>query len=47
MVINQGDVYWIDLDDPFSSEPGFRHPHVVVQSNLFNHSRFAAVVVCL
>lgn len=47
MVINQGDVYWIDLDEPLGSGPGFRHPHVVVQSDLFNHSRLATVVVCL
>ena len=47
MVINQGDVYWIDLDEPSGSGPGFRHPHVVVQNDLFNHSRLATVVVCL
>lgn len=47
MVINQGDVYWIDLDEPSDSGPGFRHPHVVVQNDLFNHSRLATVVVCL
>lgn len=47
MVINQGDVYWIDLDEPSGSGPGFRHPHVVIQNNLFNHSRIDTVVVCL
>lgn len=47
MVINQGDVYWIDLDEPSGSGPGLRHPHVVVQNDLFNHSRLATVVVCL
>lgn len=47
MVINQGDVYWIDLDEPSGSGPGFRHPHVVVQNDLFNHSCLATVVVCL
>ena len=46
MVVNQGDVYWIDLDDPSGSGPGFRHPHVVIQNDLFNHSRIATVVVC-
>ena len=46
MVIKQGDVFWIDLDDPSGSEPGYRHPHVVVQNNLFNHSRINTVVVC-
>jgi len=46
MVINQGEVYWIDLDAPRGSEPGYRHPHVVVQNNLFNHSQVRTVVVC-
>ncbi len=46
MVILQGDVYWIDLGDPYGSEPGYRHPHVVVQNNVFNRSRIHTVVVC-
>ena len=46
MVIRQGDVYWVDLDDPLGSGPGFRHPHVVIQNNLFNRSRINTVVVC-
>jgi len=45
-VINQGDIYWIDLDDPEGSEPGYRHPHVVVQNNLFNRSNIRTVLVC-
>jgi len=32
MVIQQGDVYWVDLGDPVGSAPGFLHPHVVVQN---------------
>jgi len=46
VVINQGDVFWVDLDDPSGSEPGYRHPHVVIQNNLFNRSRINTVVVC-
>jgi mRNA interferase MazF len=46
MVINQGDIFWIDLDEPSGSEPGYRHPHVVVQNNVFNRSRISTVVVC-
>lgn len=47
MVISQGDIFWIDLEDPTGLEPGFRHPHVVIQNNLFNRSRIDTVVVCL
>ena len=46
MKIRQGDIYWIDLGDPGGSAPGYRHPHVVVQNNIFNESRIGTVVVC-
>ena len=46
-MISQGDIYWINLEEPVGSEPGFRHPHVVIQNNLFNRSRIDTVVVCL
>ncbi|MCA1792445.1 MAG: type II toxin-antitoxin system PemK/MazF family toxin [Desulfotignum sp.] len=46
MVINQGDIFWIDFKPPDGSEPGFRHPHLVIQNNLFNRSRINTVVVC-
>ncbi len=46
MVINQGDIYWIEFDDPVGSEPGYKHPHVVVQNNMFNHSKINTTVVC-
>jgi mRNA interferase MazF len=46
MVINQGDVFWVELDDPVGSEPGYRHPHVVIQNNVFNRSRLNTVVIC-
>jgi mRNA interferase MazF len=46
MVINQGDVFWVDLDEPSGSGPGYRHPHVVIQNNVFNRSRINTVVVC-
>jgi mRNA interferase MazF len=46
MVINQGDIFWVDLGKPSGSEPGYKHPHMVVQNNLFNKSRINTVVVC-
>lgn len=46
MVIRQGDIYWVELEAPAGSEPGYRHPHVVVQNNLLNQSRIRTVVVC-
>ena len=46
MVIDQGDLFWVELGDPVGSEPAYRHPHVVIQNNLFNRSRINTVVVC-
>ena len=45
MVIRQGDIFWITLPEPSGSSPGYRHPHVVVQNNLFNDSRIHTTVV--
>jgi len=46
MGIEQGDIYWIDFGEPSGSEPGYRHPHIVIQNNLFNASKINTVVVC-
>jgi len=45
-MIRQGEIYWIELGEPKGSEPGYRHPHVVVQNNVFNGSKLGTVVVC-
>lgn len=47
MVINQGDVFWIDLGEPEGSEPGYERPCVVIQNNLFNSSKLHTVIVSL
>lgn len=44
MVISQGEIWWADLGEPGGSEPGFRRPVVVVQSDAFNRSRISTVV---
>jgi mRNA interferase MazF len=46
MVIEQGEIYWVDLGEPSGSGPGYRHPHIVIQNNLFNSSTINTVVVC-
>jgi len=46
VVINQGDIFWIELDEPSGSGPAYRHPHVVVQNNTFNESKINTVLVC-
>lgn len=41
--IRRGDLFWL-APDPIDS--GIRHPHVVVQDDVFNDSRIDTVVVC-
>lgn len=44
--INRGDIFWVPADPERGSVPGSPHPHVVVQDDVFNHSRIGTVVVC-
>ena len=46
MVVNQGDIYWVRLEEPSGSDAGYAHPHVVIQDNVINHSRINTVVLC-
>ena len=46
MVINQGDVFWVALPSPVGSAPGYRHPYVVVQNNVFNRGGIGTAVIC-
>lgn len=47
MVIRQGDIFWVDLGTPSGSAPGYTHPHLVIQNDLFNQSKINTVVVCV
>lgn len=44
MVIERGEVWWADLGEPDGSEPGYRRPVVIVQSDAFNRSRLRTVI---
>ena len=43
--MKRGELWWADLDGPVGSGPGYKRPVLVVQSNPFNASRIATVVV--
>ena len=45
-MIQQGDVFWLDIGEPKGRALAFRRPHVVVQGNAFNESQIPTVVVC-
>lgn len=47
MALRRGEIWWASMAVPRGSEPGFRRPVVVVQSNAFNRSSIQTVVVAV
>ncbi|MEQ1567804.1 MAG: type II toxin-antitoxin system PemK/MazF family toxin [Myxococcota bacterium] len=45
-MIDRGDLYWLALPPAGSPPAEYAHPYVVVQDDVFNHSRIDTVVVC-
>lgn len=44
-MVKRCEVWWANLANPKGSEPGFRRPVLVVQSDAFNRSAIRTVVV--
>jgi mRNA interferase MazF len=44
VVVERREIWWADLAAPRGSEPGFRRPVLVVQSDGFNRSRIPTVL---
>lgn len=44
-MIRRGQIWWVDFGEPRGSEPGYRHPALVLQRDEVNASRLATVVV--
>jgi mRNA interferase MazF len=44
MVVHRGEIWWASLIQPSGSEPGYRRPIIVVQSNDFNTSQIRTIV---
>jgi mRNA interferase MazF len=42
--MQRGEVWWVELPEPTASEPGYRRPIVIVQSDAFNRSRIQTVL---
>ncbi|SFI36169.1 mRNA interferase MazF [Planctomicrobium piriforme] len=47
MVIHRGEIWWADLGEPRGSEPGFRRPVLIIQSDIFNSSRINTVLAAI
>ena len=44
-MIKRGEIWWAELADPRGSEPGYRRPVLVIQSDAFNRSLISTVIV--
>ena len=42
--MHRGEIWWADFAEPRGSEPGFRHPVLILQAEPFNRSRLRTVV---
>jgi len=47
MNYKKGEIWWVDLDEPRGSEPGYKRPVVVIQSDDFNKSKIRTIVVAV
>ena len=45
--MQKGEIWWASMRAPRGSEPGYRRPVLVVQSDAFNRSRINTVVVAV
>lgn len=45
--MRRGEIWWAYLAAPVGSAPGYRRPVLVIQSNPFNESRIATVIVAV
>jgi mRNA interferase MazF len=45
--LQRGQIWWVDFGEPAGSEPGYRHPVLVLQRDQVNASRIATVVVAV
>ena len=42
--MQRGEIWWAELHDPVASEPGYRRPVLIIQSDDFNRSRIQTVI---
>ena len=45
--MQRGEIWWAELPVTVASEPGYRRPVVIVQSNEFNRSRIRTVIAAI
>ena len=45
--MKRGEIWWASLPTPSGSGPGFRRPVLIIQSNEFNQSHIATLIVAV
>jgi len=45
--MQRGEIWWANLPTPVASEPGYRRPVLIVQSDEFNRSRIRTVIAAV
>ena len=45
--MQRGDIWWAELPIPIASEPGYRRPVLIIQSDEFNRSRIRTVIAAV
>lgn len=45
--MQRGEIFWASMSAPRESEPGYRRPVLVIQSNAFNASRIQTVLAAV
>jgi len=44
VVVTRGEIWWADLPNPVASEPGYRRPILIIQSDEFNKSQIRTII---
>jgi len=45
--MERGEIYWVNFGVPAGSEPGYRRPAVILQSNTFNQTRIKTTICAI
>ena len=46
-MIERGEIWWAELQEPAGAGPGYKRPLVVIQSNDFNKSRINTIIAAV
>jgi len=45
--MQRGEIWWVDLPTPVASEPGYRRPVLIIQSDEFNRSQIRTLIAAV